>query len=120
MRAEEVELFSLVDNARVDRGCTPLQRDSRLTGGARQDAGTRADNGDVSGGDSSMAAAGGDGVDTAKEAYNKLMSKNSGTILNCGLDELGVGHQQAEYCSKSLLGFCLDNSNRDSWVVDFK
>ena len=120
MRAEEEELFSLVDNERVERGCTPLQRDSGLTGGARQDAGTRAGNGDVSGSDSSMAAAGGDGVDTAKEAFSKLMSKNSSTILNCGLDELGVGHRQAQYCSKSLLGLCLDNSNRDAWVVDFK
>ncbi|WP_040456997.1 hypothetical protein [Kribbella catacumbae] len=119
MSGSELELFSLVDNARVDRGCAPLQRDSGLTGGARQDAETRAESGDVSDTSSSMAAAGGDGV-TAKGAFDKLKSQSSGTLFNCGLDELGVGHGDAKYCSSKLLGICLGTSTRHSWVVDFK
>lgn len=119
MSGAEVELFSLVDNARVERGCAPLQRNSGLTGGARQDAETRAESGDVSDTSSSMAAAGGDGV-TAKAAFDKLKSQSSGTLFNCGLDELGVGHGDAEYCSSKLLGICLGTSMRHSWVVDFK
>jgi len=119
MHAEEQELFTLVDNERTEHGCAPLQRDSGLTGGARQDAESRAENGDVTDSSSSMAAAGGDGV-TAKAAFDKLKSKSSATLFNCGHRELGVGHDNAEYCKSSLLGICLGTAKRDSWVVDFK
>lgn len=119
MSGSEAELFSLVDNERVERGCAPLQRDSGLTGGARQDAEKRAANGDVSDESSSMAAAGGDGV-SAKAAFDKLKSESSATLFNCGLRELGVGHGDAEYCKSKLLGICLSTAERDSWVADFK
>jgi hypothetical protein len=120
MSASEQELFTLVDNARTQHGCASLQRDSNLSHGAQSDAAQRAANGDLTGSDSSMAATGDKGMTTAKAAFDRLMSNNSGTVLNCGLDELGVGHRQAKYCSSSLLGLCLGTSNRDSWVVDFQ
>jgi uncharacterized protein YkwD len=119
MRAEEEELFALVDNARVERGCAPLQRDSRLTKGARQDAGTRADNGDVSGGDSSMAAAGGDGV-SAKAAFDQLKSERSSTVFNCGLRELGVGRDTADHRVGALCPVLCSTKTRVAWVADFK
>ena len=120
MDGQEEELFAMVDNERTEQGCSSLRPNSSLSNGAQADASTRAANGDVSDRDSSMAAEGGDGVDTAKEAFDRLMSKYSSTILNCGLDEVGVGHDQAKYCTTKLLGACLGTSERDSWVVDFK
>jgi uncharacterized protein YkwD len=120
MDGNEEELFALVDNKRTENGCSSLRPNSNLSNGAQADASTRAANGDVSDRDASMAAEGGDGVDTAKEAFDRLMSRSSSTILNCGLDELGVGHDQAKYCTTKLLGACLGTSKRDSWVVDFR
>lgn len=119
MQAEEEELFTLVDNARVDRGCAPLQRDSNLTRGARQDAGTRADNGDVSDGDSSMAATGGDGV-SAKAAFDKLKSERSSTVFNCSLSELGVGRDTAQHDVGLLCPVVCSTKTRVAWVADFK
>ena len=119
MRAEEEELFALVDNARVERGCAPLERNSNLTGGARQDAGTRAGNGDVSDGDSSMAATGGDGV-TAKAAFDQLKSERAGTVFNCGLQELGVGRGTANHKVGALCPLVCSTRTRVAWVADFK
>ncbi|GAA1557737.1 hypothetical protein GCM10009789_08930 [Kribbella sancticallisti] len=119
MEAAEQELFTLVDNARVERGCQPLERDSNLTGGARSEAGDRAESGQLSGTTSSKAAAGGKGM-TAKAAFDRLKSDSSGTLFNCGLDELGVGRAEADYCSSKLLGLCVGTSTRVAWVADFK
>ena len=118
MSGAEVELFTLVDNARADRGCAPLRRNSNLSGSAGAEAEERAESGDVSATGSSMAAAGGDGV-TAKAAFDKLKSTSSGTLFNCGLRELGVGQDQAKYCKTQLL-VCLSSGTRQAWVVDFK
>ncbi|GAA1529879.1 hypothetical protein [Kribbella lupini] len=120
MSGAEVELFSLVDNARQDRGCAPLQRNSDLSNGAGSDAETRAENGDVSDGGNSFAATGGDGM-SAKSAFDKLKSERAGTIFNCGLTELGVGRGDSTrkvgaLCG--LLGVCTEKT-RVAWVVDF-
>jgi hypothetical protein len=116
MEGPELELFSLVDNARQQRGCAPLGRDSDLTYGARSDAATRADNGDVSDESSSMAATGGDGVN-AREAFDRLKRDSSGTIFNCGHRELGVG-QARKSRESCVLVFC-STKTRYAWVVDF-
>jgi uncharacterized protein YkwD len=119
MRPEEQELFSLVDNERVDRGCAPLRPNSNLTGGARTDAETRADNGQVSDSSSSMAAAGGDGV-TAKAAFDKLKSQSSNILFNCGLRELGVGQGSADRRVGTLCPLVCSTKTRVAWVVDFQ
>ncbi|WBQ04195.1 CAP domain-containing protein [Kribbella sp. CA-293567] len=118
MSGAEVELFTLVDNARTERGCAPLRRDSGLTGGARGEAADRARTGDLSSGGSSGASTGGRNM-TAKTAFDRLMSSNSRTVLNCGLDQLGVGQARAEYCTTQVL-VCLSTAWRYAWVVDFK
>jgi uncharacterized protein YkwD len=118
MSGAEVELFRLVDNARTDRGCAPLRRNSDLSGSAGAEARERAESGNVSATGSSMAATGGDGV-TAKAAFDKLKSTSSGTLFNCGLRELGVGQDDADYC-KTRLVLCLSTGTREAWVVDFK
>jgi hypothetical protein len=120
MSGAEVELFTLVDNARAERGCGPLQRDSGLTGGARQDAQTRAKSGDVSDTSSSMAATGGDDV-TAKAAFTKLKSESSSTLFNCGLQELGVGQGTSDRKVGLLCPLvACSTKTRVAWVVDFK
>ncbi|GAB3823710.1 hypothetical protein [Kribbella italica] len=122
MSGAEVELFSLVDNARQDRGCAPLQRNSSLSNGAGSDADTRARNGQVSDGGNSYAATGGDGM-SAKSAFDKLKSERGGTIFNCGLDELGVGRGDSTREEGGALCDLLDvgctERTRVAWVVDF-
>jgi hypothetical protein len=118
MSPEELQLFSLIDNARTDKGCAPLQRNSGLSGSARSDAAQRAESGKVSGSGSSMAAAGGDNWD-AQTAFNRIMNQNSGVILSCGLSTLGVGRGTATYKSCSLFVFC-SRKTRVGWVADFQ
>jgi hypothetical protein len=118
MSPEELQLFTLIDNARLDNGCGSLQRNSNLTVGARTDAGGRAESGKVSGSGPSMAAAGGDNWD-AQTAFNRMMKQNSSTILNCGLHELGVGRGSSNHCTL-WVGFCLASADRVGWVAVFQ
>lgn len=118
MSPEELQLFTLIDNARKDKGCASLQRNSNLTVGARTDAGSRAANGNVSDSGPSMAAAGGDNWD-AQTAFNQMMNQNSSVILNCGLTTLGVGQGTATHKSCSMLVFCAKKTRVD-WVADFQ
>ncbi|MEV6413389.1 hypothetical protein [Kribbella sp. NPDC051718] len=118
MSAEEQELFALVDNQRVESGCSPLRRNSNLTGGARAEAEDRARTGQMASGGSSGASTGGKDM-TAKAAFDRLMSSNSRTVLDCGLDELGVGQGDAKYCTTQVL-VCLNTATRYAWVVDFQ
>jgi hypothetical protein len=69
-------------------------------------------------GGSSGASTGGKDM-TAKTAFDRLMSSNSSTVLDCGLDELGVGRGKAEYCTTQVL-VCLNTATRYAWVVDFQ
>jgi uncharacterized protein YkwD len=114
MSPEEMKLFSLIDTARTDKGCAPLQRNSNLSAGARSDAQSRAENGNVSDGGPSMAAAGGDNWD-AQTAFNRMMNQNSSVILNCGLTTLGVGRGSSPHCTF----LCLTRPDRVGWVADF-
>lgn len=121
MTGDEAALFSMIDDARTSRGCAPLGRDSNLSGTAQQEADSRASSGDVSSTESSSAAAGGDNM-SAQEAFNTLKSQSSGTIYNCGLNELGVGQATTQYRPGGLLcglGLCAKRT-RVAWVVDFK
>jgi hypothetical protein len=118
MSAEEAELFALVDNKRVESGCSPLRRNSNLTGGARAEAEDRARTGQMTSGGSSGASTGGKDM-SAKAAFDRLMSSSSRTVLNCGLDELGVGQGDAKYCTTQVL-VCLSTATRYAWVVDFQ
>jgi hypothetical protein len=117
MSPEELQLFTLIDNARKDKGCAPLQRNSGLSGSAQSDADQRAESGKVSGSGSSMAAAGGDSWD-AQTAFNRMMKQNSGVILNCGLTTLGVGQGTATYRS-CILVWC-STKTRVGWVANFQ
>jgi hypothetical protein len=117
MTNEELKLFSLIDKARQDKGCAPLQRNSSLSGGARTDAESRAANGNVSANGSSMAAAGGDDW-SAQTAFNRMMKQNSSVILNCGLTTLGVGRGTAPH-DVCFLFFC-STKTRVGWVADFQ
>ncbi|WP_238158064.1 CAP domain-containing protein [Kribbella voronezhensis] len=117
MTADEQQLFSLIDDARVQNGCAPLARDSNLTGNARNEAVDRADTGDVSSTEQSKASAGGEDM-SAQAAFDRLKSRSSSTLLNCGLRELGVGRDTAKYQTCFLL-FC-SNHTRVAWVADFQ
>jgi hypothetical protein len=119
MTGDEAALFSMIDDARVQRGCASLGRDSGLTGGARNEAASRASSGDVSATSSSGAAAGGDSM-SAQDAFNRLKDQSSGTIFNCGLHELGVGRGTSEYKTGLLCGLLpCSKKTRVAWVVDF-
>jgi uncharacterized protein YkwD len=116
----ERDLFSYIDSARQQRGCGPLRNNSDLDNGAGAEAQDRAERRDFSGSGSSSAATGGEGM-SAKAAFDKLKSENSGTLFNCGLDELGVGRGSSVEEASGLckvLGLCHDKTNV-AWVVDF-
>jgi uncharacterized protein YkwD len=121
MSPEEMKLFSLIETARTDKGCAPLQRNSNLTVGARSDAESRAANGNVSDSGPSMAAAGGDNWD-AQTAFNRMMNQNSSVILNCGLTTLGVGQgiatRESGICHP--LPLLCTKRTRVGWVADFQ
>ncbi|WUJ75131.1 hypothetical protein OG809_18070 [Kribbella soli] len=117
MTSDELQLFNMIDNARVDQGCAPLKQDPNLTGGARGDAGSRAKSGSVNATGSSMSAAGGDKW-TAQKAYNQMMSQSRSTVMNCGLTTLGVGFGTAQRCTLQVIA-CLNWTDRNSWVADF-
>lgn len=119
MRPIELELFSTLNAARQDKGCAPLKRSTAVTSGARADAQERAANGDVDEGSTSYAAAGGEGVDKAKEAADRLLRDYSSIVLDCDLTTLGVGKADAPFCKLELLA-CLNWGTRHSWVADFK
>jgi hypothetical protein len=118
MSGAEVELFTLIDNARTERGCAPLRRNSSLSDSAGAEASERAKSNSYSSG-SSGASTGGKDM-TAKTAFNRLMDSSSRTLLNCGLHELGVGQDDADYCNALLCIGSIGEATRYAWVVDFK
>jgi hypothetical protein len=117
MTASELQLFDMIDSARQNNGCAPLEQDPGLTGGARGDAASRAKSGSVNATSGSMSAAGGDKY-SAQQAYNQMMAQNKSTVLNCGLTTLGVGFGTARRCTAQVI-LCLSWTDRNAWVADF-
>ncbi|TCC64793.1 CAP domain-containing protein [Kribbella pittospori] len=117
MTSDELALFTMIDNARQDKGCAPLKRDSNITSGARDTAESNAESGSVNGSNGSMSEAGGDRW-SAQDAYNQMMSQSSKTILNCGHKTLGVGYGSSSHCT-SLLCPLTGKTPRNAWVADF-
>jgi len=117
MTADELQLFNMIDQARISNGCAPLEQDPNLTDRARSDAtGRTKSDSKLNASGASMTAAGGDEW-TAQDAYNQMMAQSKSTVLNCNLTTLGVGKAEKEYC-KVLL--CLTGTtDRVSWVADF-
>ena len=117
MSPDEASLFSKIDSARQSEGCAPLRRNNSLSDNAEDEAGSRAADNDFSA-SGSKAAAGGKDM-SAQTAFDRLMDQSSDTVLNCGLDELGVGRGTAKYCSAIVCIGGLGQATRVGWVVDF-
>ncbi|WP_433166145.1 CAP domain-containing protein [Kribbella sp. CA-247076] len=118
MNGDELQLFDLIDQARVANGCVPLEQDPGLTQGARSDAAGRSESASkLNASGSSMTAAGGDEW-SPQRAYDQMMAQSRSTVLNCDLKTLAVGKGITSYC-KVLL--CLNGRRTDrvSWVADF-
>jgi hypothetical protein len=119
MTGAEMQLFSMIDNARVANGCAPLKQDPNLTGGARSDATDRAKSGkNLNSSSGSKLGAGGDNM-TAQQAFDQMMSSSRSTILSCGLTTLGVGTQGADYSTGVLCPLICSDKTRVAWVADF-
>ncbi|MGW6278246.1 hypothetical protein [Kribbella sp. NPDC055071] len=120
MDSDEIQLFNLIDNARVNNGCRRLEQDPNLTRGAESEAGDRANSGSVNSSGSSKSTAGGNSW-SAQQAYDQIMAQSRSTVLNCGLTTLGVGRDTHQYCTAvDLLGICLGSKpTRVAWVADF-
>ncbi|WP_344199425.1 hypothetical protein [Kribbella karoonensis] len=117
MTSDELQLFDMIDSARQNAGCAPLEQDPSLTTSARSDATSRSKSGSTNSTSSSKTTAGGDGV-SAQQAYNQMMSQSRSTILNCSLKTLAVGYASTPHC-KILL--CLTGTaDRHAWVADFE
>ncbi|WP_246485981.1 hypothetical protein [Kribbella qitaiheensis] len=116
MNGDEQQLFSLIDDARVQNGCAPLRRDSNLTGGARTEAGGRAKSNDMSSTGASKASTGSEDM-SAQAAFDRLKNESSGTLMNCGLHELGAGRGTTTYRTCVLI---CSNHTRVAWVADFQ
>lgn len=117
MTHDEARLFKLIDEARTDKGCAPLRRNSQLSADAGREAQDRALSGHLFVTEPSKAAAGGDNL-KALAAFDHLMDQSPGTLLDCGLAELGVGRGQASYCATRII-FCFRPKSRIAWVADF-
>ncbi|WP_242000419.1 CAP domain-containing protein [Kribbella rubisoli] len=120
MDANESQLFDMIDSARKNNGCAPLEQDPGLTGSARSDASSRAKSGSTNSFGPSNSTAGGDNW-SAQQAYDQMMAQSRGTILNCGLTTLGVGRRGSPHCTAiDLLGLCIGSKpTRYAWVADF-
>jgi hypothetical protein len=116
MDGDEQQLFSLIDDARVQHGCAPLNRNSNLSGNAGNAANSRADQNDSSSSGSEAAAVGEDM--SAQAAFDKMKNANSSVLFNCGLTELGVGRGTKDYRTCVII-FC-SNHTRVAWVADFQ
>ncbi|MFF0270470.1 CAP domain-containing protein [Kribbella sp. NPDC004536] len=116
MTEDELQLFQLIDNARISQGCTPLTRDTHLTNTARADARKGAKSGTVST-DGNRLGAGGDRW-TVQQAFDQMMSQDRTTVLNCSLATWGIGFASHSHC-KILL--CLTGTiDRNMWVAAFR
>jgi hypothetical protein len=119
MSSSELQLFTLIDDARVDKGCSRLDRNSSLSGNAQAEADDRASSGNVASTGSSKASAGGDDMDDAQAAFDRLKSQSSGTLFDCGMDELGVGVGDSTRRDCALIFLGCSDKTRYAWVVDF-
>ncbi|TDD12385.1 CAP domain-containing protein [Kribbella turkmenica] len=118
MTADELELFDMIDAARVRNGCAPLEQDPNLTGGARAEAEDRAESGAVNSYTDSKTAAGGDNW-SAQQAFDQMMAQKKSVVLNCNLKTLGVGMDDARYKACMLGPVLCTTRTRVAWVADF-
>jgi hypothetical protein len=121
MNSDELQLFDMIDNARVTHGCARLEQDPSLTNGARSDAASRAQSGSTNSAGGSNSTAGGDKW-SAQQAFDQMMAQSRNTILNCGLTTLGVGRAGFPHCKSpvNVFGVCLGaKPTRVAWVADF-
>jgi hypothetical protein len=122
MRQDELQLFNSINSARKSNGCAPLKRDSSMTSSARTEAENRAYSNTANDGDSgSQANVGGDSL-SASKAYDRMMSENKATVLNCGFTTMAVGRGTKDYKTGALcglLGVC-ENKTRVAWVATFR
>lgn len=113
MDGDEKALYDMIDSARRNKGCAELLPDSGLSDRSRSRAGQMAEDRSYSGGSGSQTTAGGGGSVSASSAYDQMMSNYGSTLLDCGLDRLGVGRAQDEDC---LLFLC---SATTGWAATF-
>lgn len=114
MSPRELELFNLIDNSRVDRGCARLKRDSDLTGNARSHAENQAGSGsnNTGGGTDAIAEA-----NSPNAAFDALQQSYSGVLFDCGRDTLGIGFADVKRGSLcDALSVC---THERRWVADF-
>ncbi|MFB6725694.1 hypothetical protein ACFCV3_36320 [Kribbella sp. NPDC056345] len=122
MDGNEMQLFNKINSARRSNGCADLKRDTGLTRSAESEAQERAEDNTANGGNTnSKATAGGDNW-SADKAYDRMMSSNEGTLLNCGLTTMSVGRKTASYRTGPLcgIGICTGTSTRVAWVAIFR
>lgn len=110
---KKLELFQLIDNARVERGCARLGRNSGLTSNARSHASSEAKNNSTNTGSGTDAIA---DANSSNAAYNQLTRSYSGVIFDCGRDTLGIGFAAEE---SGLLCDVLPCATERRWVADF-
>jgi hypothetical protein len=113
MFPRELELFNLIDNARVDRGCARLKRDSDLTGNARSYAENQAGSGSntTGGGTDAIAEA-----NSPNAAFDALQQSYSGVLFDCGRDTLGIGFADVKPGVCDVVPVC---THERRWVADF-
>ncbi|HZX06800.1 hypothetical protein [Kribbella sp.] len=119
MDSNEKQLFNLIDSARVNNGCAALKQDPSLTSGAEATAASRAQSGNnLNSSSGSQVGAGGDGM-SAQQAYNQLMKKYKGSVLDCGRTTLGVGMRSADHSTGILCPLICGTAARNAWVANF-
>ncbi|WP_343888841.1 hypothetical protein [Kribbella sandramycini] len=120
MRELELDLFKRINDARISNGCAALKRDSSVTHGARGEAQNRAEDNNVNGGDTSSKATVGGNSMSASAAFDRMMSDNRSTVLNCNLTTLGVGRGAADYRDCAVVVLICSDRTRVGWVANFR
>jgi uncharacterized protein YkwD len=114
----EKALFDMINSARQNRGCAALLPDTDLTTSARGYAQESARDNTTGTRSGTEAAAAGDGDESTRDAYNRMMDAYGRTLMNCSLDKLGVGY--AYYENKPLLCPLLNPCVEESrWIATF-
>ncbi|MET7279110.1 hypothetical protein ABZS29_12830 [Kribbella sp. NPDC005582] len=122
MDGNEQQLFNSINSARRKNGCVDLKSDTSMTRSAEADAADRAANNTVNSGDTDSKANVGGESWSADQAFDRMMSENRSTLLNCSFTTMSVGRGTKGYDTGALcgLGIGCTHHTRVAWVAIFR
>lgn len=115
MSTAEQQVFTMIDNSRVEHGCARLGRDTALTQAARTHSEQQATANRAETGEGTEAIA--DATD-ARGAYDKMMRRYSKALLDCARTDLGVGYDKETIPLVCTPLGCLGETTEERWSAN--